>query len=289
MGVLFLSSSLGNAPLCVEASGGRSTRRNGNDVCRKAKLKVSFQSPSIRWGLNLVSWLKTIEIYFGEVQQKVKAEGFGLEYSTANWRTHARDSPAHHDRTQWNAMILPEEAGVLLEIDYEWRETLAKPNTQDGIFKPPLCAAWNPEMGPGSAHLPPGLKMMEEGRLSLLHYHAVGSILQLSCVPKSPVFVRGMFPFEADNLDSMQFFCFGYYASVLISPAAPPTATVKADLIRHCWTVIEGQSHRHPISGKGKALSPWLPWLTWTWGSSFEMKGNSQNSSWIDSRAPQKG
>lgn len=37
--LLFLSTSLGNVPLCLEALVGRRSRRNESGVCRKAKVK----------------------------------------------------------------------------------------------------------------------------------------------------------------------------------------------------------------------------------------------------------
>ena len=80
-------------------------------------------------------------------------------------------------------------------MDYVWRKNQAKAaHTQDGMFRPQLCPTWNPEEGPGSAHLPPGLEMVDEGRLSLL-------TLQLNRTLQSPLFVKRAFPFGSDDLD----------------------------------------------------------------------------------------
>ena len=86
-GVFCFSLLLGSSPLYLEAFWERRTKRNGSAICRKAKVK------------SLVSLLKAMETYSGifELKEnfledygaacdnKVKADGLGLAYSTTKW------------------------------------------------------------------------------------------------------------------------------------------------------------------------------------------------------------
>lgn len=75
-----------------------------------------------------------------------------------------------------------------------------KPPTLTMVYLGPHSVQLGILRGPSSAHLPPGLEMVGEGRLSLL-YHSVNFSQQLNCMPKSQAFVKGAFLSESDNLD----------------------------------------------------------------------------------------